>query len=73
MHVLEYCNSGTYSGAPLQADGSEVWGSTAASAQRAAALCSVLRELTKHQGCKLAQLVVEMSARDRAAEGVEGG
>jgi Na+/serine symporter len=33
----------------------------------------VLRELTKQQGFMLAQIVAEIPACDRAAEGVAGG
>jgi hypothetical protein len=41
--------------------------------RKRAALSGVLRELTMQQGFMLAQIVVEIPARDSTAEGAAGG
>ncbi len=60
--------------APMLVDGRLPWFGTVALAHRRkrAALSGGLRELTQ-QGFMLAQIVVEIPARDSAAEGVVGG
>ena len=51
---------------PVQADG-RLGAEALAHGRKRATLRSVLRELTKQQGFMLAQIVVEIPARDRAA------